>query len=125
MDQLQSLREEFADSDEIRLKLEILEPFVKAAKLMEDGRNAMSQGEYGEAVRALTAALELNPQDKQVAELKAAAIKERDRLRQVRQALSAGQKAMREGESQTAIVELQKVSDSPVARRRNQPAGPD
>ncbi len=108
-DQLQSLQKKFPDADEIRLKLEILDPFVKAAKFIEDGQRAMSQGEYGEAVRSLSAALELNPQDKQAAELKATAIKERDRLRQIREALSAGQKALREGDSNTAAINLQKV----------------
>jgi eukaryotic-like serine/threonine-protein kinase len=113
--QLQSLQKEFADADEIGLKLEILEPFVKAAKLIEDGRRAINQGEYGEAVRAFNSALELNPQDKQAADQKATAIKERDRLRQVREALSAGQKAIREGDSQTAEISLQKVLELDAA----------
>ena len=110
-DELLALRQDFPSSDEIRLKLEILGPLVRSGKFFKDGKNAFDQGEFGEAVRALTAALELNPQDKEALELKARALRERDRLRQVREALSAGQRAMRQGDSNTAAIELQKVLD--------------
>ena len=108
-DQLLELQQEFPSSDEIRLKLEKLDPLVRSGKFIKDGKNAFAQGEFGEAVRALTVALELNPQDKDARELKAKAVQERDRLRQVREALSAGQRAMRQGDSNTAAIELEKV----------------
>ncbi len=106
---LLTLRQDFPTSDEIRRRLDILDPLVRSAKFARDGKTAFDQGEYGEAVRALTQALELNPQDRFAQELKARALAERDRLRQVREALSAGQRAMRDGDTSTAAIELQKV----------------
>lgn len=104
-----ALRQEFPSSDDIRLRMDILEPLVRAVKLAREGKTAFDHGEYGEAVRALTQALELNPQDKEAQELKTRALQERDRLRQVREALTAGQRAMRDGDTNTAAIELQKV----------------
>ena len=108
-DALLALQDEFPSSDEIRLKLQKLDPLVRSRRFVEDGKNALAQGEFGEAVRSLTAALELNPQDKEALELKARALQERDRLRQVREAFSAGQRAMRQGDSNAAAIELEKV----------------
>jgi len=108
-DALLALQREFPASDEIRLKLKTLEPLVRSRNFVKDGKNAFEQGEYGEAVRAFTVALELNPQDKEALELKTRAVQERDRLRQVREAFAAGQRAMRQGDSATAAIELEKV----------------
>ena len=108
-DRLLALRQEFPSSDDIRLRLDILDPLVRSVKLANEGKTAFNQGEYGEAVRALTQALELNPQNQDAQELKARALRERDRLRQVREALTAGQRAMRDGDANTAAIELRKV----------------
>jgi eukaryotic-like serine/threonine-protein kinase len=108
-DHVLALQQEFPSSDEIRLKLKTLEPLVRSANFIKGGKNAFEQGEFGEAVRAFTAALELNPQNKEALELKARAVQERDRLRQVREAFAAGQRAMRQGDSATAALELEKV----------------
>ncbi len=108
-DQLLALQREFPASGEVRLKLEALDRLVRAGKFVQEGRSALNQGEYGEAVRALTAALELNPQDKEALGLKDRALQERDRLRLVREALSAGQRAVRDGDSNTAALEFKKA----------------
>ena len=62
-----------------------------------------------DAVRALTGALELNPNDTQARELKERAAREVERLHQVHEALSAGQQALKQGDLTGAEVELQKV----------------
>ncbi len=53
----------------------------------------------------------MNPQDKNALDLKNRALKERDRLRQVREAFAAGQRALRNGDENAAAVELKKVLD--------------
>ncbi len=110
-DQLLALQQEYPNADEILQKLKALDPLVRSAQFVEDAREAFNQGEFGEAVRALTQALELNPQDKNALDLKNRALKERDRLRQVREALAAGQRALRNGDENAAAVELKKVLD--------------
>ena len=57
----------------------------------------------------LREALELNPQDSEARELKERALQERDRLRQVREALSSGQRAMRQGDASAAEREFQRA----------------
>jgi serine/threonine-protein kinase len=106
---LLELQQDFPTSDAIQLKLQILDPFVRSRKLVQDGEHAFNQGEYAEAVRALTEALVLNPQDTEARDLKDRALQERDRLRQVREALSSGQRAMRQGDASAAEREFQKA----------------
>ena len=106
---LLELQQDFPSSDAIQLKLQILDPFVRSRKLVQDGEHAFNQGEYAEAVRALTEALVLNPQDTEARDLKDRALQERDRLRQVREALSSGQRAMRQGDASAAEREFQKA----------------
>jgi Flp pilus assembly protein TadD len=107
--QLLELQQEFPNSEEVHLKLQILDPFIRSRKLVKNGEHAFNQGEYAEAVRALTEALELNPLDKDAHELKDLALQERDRLRQVREALGTGQRAMRQGDASAAEAEFQKA----------------
>ena len=106
---LLELQQDFPNSDEIHLKLQILDPLIRSRKLVQDGEHAFNQGEYAEAVRALTEALELNPQNNEARDLKERALQERDRLRQVREALSSGQRAMRQGDMSAAEREFQRA----------------
>ncbi len=106
---LLEIQQDFPNSEEITQKLQALDPLVRSQKLVQAGQRALEHGEYGEAVRALTAALEINPQDATAQELKERAVQERDRLRQVREALGNGQRAMRQGDPETAEREFQKV----------------
>ena len=94
---LQELQAEFPEANEIVDRLRELEAQGKTARLLEEGQLAFEQGEYGEAVRILTAAEGIEPIDARVRELKARAVTERDRLRQVREDTMAGHRAMRQG----------------------------
>lgn len=106
---LLELQQDFPASDEVNQKLQILDPLVRSRKLIKDGEQAYSQGEYAEAVRALSEAMELNPRDSHARELRDLAVQERDRLRQVREALSSGQRAMRQGDMAAAEAEFQRA----------------
>jgi len=106
---LLELRHDFPSSDEVQLRLKILDPLIRARKLVQEGKHAFHQGEYAEAVRALTEALRLDPQDHEARELKERAVGERDRLRQVREALSLAQRALRQGDASTAEQEFQRA----------------
>ncbi len=99
---LLELQQEFPDSAEIDQKLLALDRQMKLARLLAEGQQAFDQGEFGEAVRILTEAQELDPSDSRVRDLKVRAVQERDRLRQVREAISAGQRAMRQGHPEVA-----------------------
>jgi len=107
--QLLELQKDFPDSDDIRLKLQILRPLVRVRQLVQEGQQASQQGEFGEAVRVFTEALRLDPHDKDVRDLKDRAIEERDRLREVRGALNAGQQALRQGDESAADLEFQRA----------------
>jgi len=106
---LLEIQQEFPTSDEVHLRLTILDPLVRARKLVQEGKHAFQQAEYAEAVRTLTEALRLDPEDHEARELKDRAIAERDRLRQVREALTLAQRAMRQGDSSTAEQEFQRA----------------
>ncbi len=106
---LRELQQDFSNSDEVHLRLKILDPLVRARELVQDGKHALQQGEYAEAVRAFTEALSLDPEDHEARELKERAVKERDRLRQAREALSLGQRALRQGDASTAQQEFQRA----------------
>ncbi len=106
---LLELQKDFPSSDEVRLKLRILAPLIRSQKLFQDGERAFRQGEYAEAVRALTEALRFHPHDKEARNMKDRALEERDRRRQVNEALSAGQMAMRQGDVNAAEREFQQV----------------
>ncbi len=54
---LLELQQDFPDSDEIRVKLQILHPLIRSRQLVQEGEHAFHQGEYAEAVRELTEAL--------------------------------------------------------------------
>jgi len=106
---LLELQEDFPNSDAVSQKLQTLDPLIRSQKLFQEGEHAFNQGEYAEAVRALTEALTLNPQNTVATELKERALQERDRLRQVREALSSGQRALRQGDIDAAEREFQKA----------------
>ena len=55
------LQQDFPNSDEIGQKLSILGAVDRSRKLFKEGKHAFQQGEFAEAVRALTEALDLNP----------------------------------------------------------------
>jgi len=106
---LLELQEAFPDSTEIDQRLLALDQQMKLAFSLAEGQRAFDQGEYGEAVRILTEAQELAPSDERVRDLKVRAVQERDRLRQVREAISAGQHAMRQGDPKGAEREYQRA----------------
>ena len=58
---LLELQQEFPDSAEIDQKLLALDQQMKLARLLAEGQQAFDQGEFGEAVRILTEAQELDP----------------------------------------------------------------
>ncbi len=106
---LLEIQQDFPDSQDVAQRLQSLDTLVRAQKLVQDGERAFNQGEYAEAVRALTQALEVNPQDAAALDLRERAVQERDRLRQVREALSNGQRAMRQGDTAAAEQEFMKA----------------
>jgi len=106
---LRELQQGFPASDEVDLKLKILGPLIRSGKLVQEGKHAFEQGEFGEAARLLVEALALDPQDKEVRQLKDRALQERDRLRELQEAMSFGQKALREGNAGEAETEFQRV----------------
>ena len=57
--QLLELQKDFPDSDDIRLKLQILRPLIRVRQLVHEGEHAFDQGEFGEAVRLFTEALQV------------------------------------------------------------------
>ena len=106
---LLELQQEFPDSTEIDQRLLALDQQMKMAQLLAEGQHAFDQGEFGEAVRLLTEAQALDTSDVRVRDLKVQAVRERDRLRQVREAISAGQRAMRQGHPDLAEHEYQRA----------------
>jgi len=106
---LQQLQQDSPGSDEIRVKLQILNPLIRSRKFFQEGEHAFQQGEYAEAGRALSEALRLDPQNKEARELKARALQERDRLRQISEALISGQWALREKDAGAAEREFQRA----------------
>jgi serine/threonine-protein kinase len=106
---LLELQRDYPSSDEVSLKLKILGPLIRSRKLVQDGRHAFEQGEYAEAVRVLVEALVLDPDDEEARELKERALQERDRLRQVHEALLSGQTALQQGDASAAEQELQRA----------------
>jgi serine/threonine-protein kinase len=96
-------------SSEITAELQRLSSLPRVRELVSQGEHAYQRGEYAEAIRALEAALELNPHDTQARNLKERAARKQERLRQVREGLTAGQKALKEGDLTAAEMELQKV----------------
>jgi Flp pilus assembly protein TadD len=106
---LLELQQEFPDSAEIDQKLLALDQQMKLGRLMAGGQSAFDQGEFGEAVRILTEAQELDPNNERVRDLKVRAVQQRDRLRQVREAISAGQRAMRQGDAGAAEREYRRA----------------
>ena len=106
---LQQLRLEFPDMPGIDQKMRAIDQQVKLARLLDEGQIALNQGEFGEAVRILTEAQEMEHGNTRVRELKVRAVQERDRLRQVREAISAGQRAMRQGRPDIAEQQYQRA----------------
>jgi Flp pilus assembly protein TadD len=103
------MQQAFPASTEIGQGLPVLERQLKMGRLLAESQQAFDQGGFGEAVRLLTVAQELDPNDERVLDFKAQAVRERDRLRQVREAISAGQRAMRQGQPEVAEQEYQRA----------------
>jgi tetratricopeptide (TPR) repeat protein len=106
---LLELQQEFPDSAEIDQKLRALDQGMKLHLLVKDGQDAFNQGEFGEAVRILTEAQALAPSDERLRDLKVRAVQERDRLRQVREAIAGGQRAQRQGHADVAEQQFQRA----------------
>ena len=96
-------------NSEITAELHRLSSLPKVRELVSAGEQAFNRGQYADAIRALAEALELNPNDTQARSLKERAAREQDRLRRVHEALTAGQKALKQGDLTGAELELQKV----------------
>jgi TonB family protein len=94
---------------EIRSELQRLSSLPRVRELVSEGEAAFKRGEFADAIRALAGALELNPNDTQARNLKERAAQEQERQRQLREALTAGQKALKQGDLTGAEMELQKV----------------
>ena len=106
---LLELQREFPDSTEIDQELLEIDQQLKLRRLLSEAQQAFDQREFGEAVRILTEAQDLDPRNERVRDLKVRAVQERDRLRQVREAVSAGQRAMHKGDSAVAERECQRA----------------
>jgi tetratricopeptide (TPR) repeat protein len=106
---LLNLQAEFPDSAEIDPKLLAFDRQIKVNRFVAEGQQAFDQGEFGEAVRIFSEAQEFAPSDARVRDLKVRAVQERDRLRRVREAISSGQRAMRQGDSTVAEREYQRA----------------
>jgi serine/threonine-protein kinase len=96
-------------NSEITAELERLASIPQVRELVAEGEQAFQRGDYAEAIRALAGALELNPHDTQARNLKERAARKQERLRQIGEALTAGEKALKQGDLAAAGVELQKV----------------
>lgn len=94
---------------EIAAELDRLSSSPKVRELFSAGEEAFKRGEFAEAIRALSEILKLNPNDTQARNLKEQAAREQDRQRQVREALTAGQQALKQGDLTGAELELKKV----------------
>ena len=106
---LMELQQDSPGLDEVRVKLQILHPLIRSRKHWQEGEHAFRQGEYAEAVRELSEALRLDPQNNEARDLKVRALQERDRLRLISEALSAGQLAMRQKEAGAAEREFRRA----------------
>lgn len=96
-------------SSEITAELNRLSAQPRVRELLAEGEAAFNRGEYADAIRALTDLLKLHPNDTQARNLKERATQAQDRQRQVHDAMSAGQKALKQGDLTGAEQELQKV----------------
>jgi TonB family protein len=94
---------------EITAELNRLSSQPRVRELLAEGEGAFKRGEYADAVRALTELLKLHPNDTQARNLKERAEKEQDKQHKVHEALTAGQKALKQGDLTGAEQELQKV----------------
>jgi serine/threonine protein kinase len=96
-------------SGEITAELNRLSALPKVRELLAEGESAFKRGEYADAVRVLDELLKLHPNDTQARNLKARATKEQDKQREVHDALSASQKALKLGDLTGAEQSLKKV----------------
>src|SRR5208282_3156456 len=99
---LLDMQHQYPPSTEIGQKLLVLERQLKLGRLLAESHLAFNHGEFGEAVRLLNEAQEVDPSNTHVRDFKVVAVKERDRLRQVREAIGSGQRAMRLGHPEVA-----------------------
>jgi TonB family protein len=98
-----------AIESEIAAELHRLSSLPRFRELITEGEQAFNRGAFSDAIRALSGALELNPNDTQARSLKERAGREQERLQQAREAMAAGQSAMKQGDLTGAEVKLQKV----------------
>ena len=98
-------------NSEINAELQRLSSLPRFRELVSEGEQAFKRGEYAGAVRALGEALQLNPNDTQARNLRERAAQEQVRQQKVHEALTAGQKAFKEGDLTGAEVELRKALD--------------
>ncbi len=87
---------------EINSDIQRLPPEVKSKRLVAEAEQAMGRGEFSAALLALSEAQKLHPLDKEALALQERATREHKRASELRDALMAGQKALRLGELEQA-----------------------
>jgi TonB family protein len=103
---------------QITAEIKALEASSKLFQLVNEGERLLKQGEYVEALHVLSDALRLDPRDERALALRDAALKERERQKEAREAIAAGEKAFKQGDLTGAEVELQKALQLDPKNRR-------
>ncbi len=83
---------------EINADIQKLPPEIKAKRFVAEAQQAFDRGEHAAALQALTEAQKLHPLDDAAKSLQDRASREQKRANELREALMAGQKAMRQGD---------------------------
>jgi hypothetical protein len=94
---------------EINLELQRLPPELKSKYLVAEAELALGRGEYTSAIQSLDEAQKLSPLDSQAQTLRDKALGEQQHARELRESLSASQKAMKQGELTEAEQHLHRL----------------
>ena len=103
---------------QITAEIKALEASSKLFQLVNEGERLLKQGEYAEALHVLSDALRLDSRDERALALRDAALKERERQKEAREAIAAGEKAFKQGDLTGAEIELQKALQLDPKNRR-------
>ncbi len=105
---------------EINADIQRLPPEIKSKRFVAEAQQAFEHGEHAAALQALTEAQKLHPLDDAAKSLQDRASREQKRANELREALMAGQKAMRQGDLEEAeeavrhVLELDKENRAAV-----------
>ncbi len=94
---------------EINSDIQRLPPEVRSKRLVTEAQQAMGRGEFAAALQAFSDAQKLHPLDKEAQALQERASREHKRASELRDALMAGQKALRLGNLEEAEKRVQHV----------------